>query len=110
MLFRSLRPQCTDTKQGRRVLTVRPSFERGRAAMLARMQAPDAKARYAQRMATIEPVFANIQSVLGFRRLSSRHTPTVRAEIVLKLLAHNISRLLARRPQLFLFFVVLTEF
>ena len=34
---------------------------------------------------------------MGFRRASSRFAKTVLAEIFLKVLAHNISRLLARR-------------
>jgi hypothetical protein len=34
---------------------------------------------------------------MGFRRASSRHEGTVVAEVLLKVLAHNISRLLSAR-------------
>ncbi len=34
---------------------------------------------------------------MGFRRVSSRHAPTVCAGVLLKLLAHNVRRLLAAR-------------
>jgi len=64
--------------------------------MLVRMAQPDAQARYARRMATVEPVFASVEHDMGFRRSCSRHPRTIGAEVLLKLLAHNISRLLAR--------------
>jgi len=34
---------------------------------------------------------------MGYRRAGSRHEPTLLAEVMLKLLAHNVSRLLAAR-------------
>jgi hypothetical protein len=49
------------------------------------------------RIATIEPVFSNRESTMGFRRASSRHEHTVMAEVLLKALAHNVSRLLGAR-------------
>jgi transposase len=90
-----LKTQCTRGK--RKYLTVNPEYLHLRNQMSERMQAPDAQKRYAQRMATIEPVFSSIQHTMGFRRLSARHTPSVQAEIVLKVLAHNVSRLLTLR-------------
>ena len=39
-----------------------------------------------------------IQDAMGFRRSSSRHTNTVRAEILLKVLAYNLTRLAMGRP------------
>jgi hypothetical protein len=57
-------------------------------------------------MATIEPVFASVEDGMAFRRVASRHPRTVRAEVLLKLLAHNIRRLLTRR-RLFCVFIPL---
>lgn len=91
-----LKPQCTPGQQ--RALTLKPDFEEARAAMRQRMSAPEAKARYNQRIATVEPVFSNLEDSMGFRRVSSRRASTVRAEILLKLLAHNVSRLVRCRP------------
>ncbi|NOK15226.1 transposase [Corallococcus exercitus] len=98
-----LRPRCTRAKC--RTFTVRWEYESLLDAMQARMKQPDAKARYQQRMATVEPVFASLQQDMGFRRLSSRHSPTIDAEVFLKLLAHNVSRLLTR-SRLFCVFVL----
>lgn len=89
----SLRPQCTPGTK--RSLTAHLHLEKVRDEMRARMQQPGARERYAKRIATIEPVFANIEDVMGFRRSSSRHAPTIVAEVLLKVLAHNISRLAA---------------
>lgn len=88
-----MRPKCTRSAQ--RKFSVRWDYERFTKAMLHRMQQQGAQARYAQRMATVEPVFASVEHDMGFRRLSSRHSRTVQAEVLLKLLAHNVSRLLA---------------
>ncbi len=91
----ALKPKCTDSSV--RMFTVRPNYERLREAMQLRMAQPDAKARYQKRLATVEPVFSNIEHVMGFRRVSSRHSQTVVAEVLLKILAHNVSRLLAAK-------------
>ncbi len=99
-----LRPRCT--QGSRRTFTVRWEYEQHRKAMLERMAQPDAPARYARRMATVEPVFASLEHDMGFRRLSSRFTRTIGAEVLLKLLAHNISRLLARTKLFCVFFLL----
>ena len=90
-----LKAQCTSGKY--RSFTVDPQFERGRAAMRARMAEPGARARYGKRIATVEPVFSHIEDTMGFRRASSRHEPSVVAEVLLKILAHNLQRLAAAR-------------
>jgi transposase len=90
-----LKPKCTDKKQ--RQLAINSSRDQLREGMRERMAQPDAKARYKRRMATIEPVFSNLEDRMSFHTLSSRDTKTIRAEIMLKLLAHNISRLLSAR-------------
>ena len=97
-----LHARCTRGK--RRTFTVRWDYERFRQAMQQRMQQPGAAARYAQRMATVEPVFASVEHDMGFRRLSSRHPRTIDAEVLLKLLAHNVGRLLTRSRLFCVFF------
>jgi transposase len=90
-----LRARCTSGRSPR-TLYVRWDFERGKRFMRQRLAQPDAQARYNQRMATIEPVFSGVEDGMGFRRVSSRRPDTVLAEVLLKLLAHNIRRLRAR--------------
>lgn len=87
-----LKSKCTDSKKYR-VLTQNPEAERVRELMRKRMASPGAKERYNQRIATVEPVFAYIEDTMGFRRSSSRHTDTVKAEIYLKVFAYNLTRL-----------------
>lgn len=88
-----LRERCTPSKQ--RSFEVSRTLEVVREAMRARMAAADATPRYNQRIATIEPVFSGLESAMGFRRLSTRHSAGVEAEITLKLLAYNLGRLIA---------------
>ena len=88
-----LREKCTPGTQ--RILSIDFEGERLRDKMRQRMREPGAKALYAERIATIEPVFSFIEDTMGFRRVSSRLPQTVRAEILLKVLAHNIARLCA---------------
>jgi transposase len=102
-----MRTDCTSGK--RRSLFVNAEFDRLRHAMQSRMSVPGATERYNRRIATIEPVFSNIESVMGFRRASSRFETTVVAEVLLKVLAHNISRLLAKRS-LRVIYLSLSEF
>jgi len=90
-----LKSRCTD--RATRQLTIRPEFEKAKQALRARMTAPGAEERYNKRIATIEPVFSVLEDAMGFRRVSSRNEEAVRAEITLKFLAYNISRLLAAR-------------
>jgi transposase len=92
----ALRPQCTAGQQ--RALTVRPFYEAAKLQMQTRTAQPDAKAFYKKRMAIIESVFANVEDAMGYRRATARVERSVLAEVLLKLLAHNISRLLARKP------------
>ena len=84
----NLKPKCTKAK--RRGLLINRPLERARA----RFGDPEVKKRYNRRVATVEPVFSSIEDVMRFRRLSSRHPDTVYAELLLKVLAHNVSRLL----------------
>ncbi len=86
-----LKSQCTPGKQ--RSLTASIDLERARAAMQARMAQPGARERYNRRIATVEPVFSYIEGPMRFRRASCRLDQTVKAEIMLKVLAYNIHRL-----------------
>jgi transposase len=103
----SLRARCTEGKY--RSFTANPELDRLRAAMRARMSAADGKARYNRRIATVEPVFSNIESTMGYRRASSRWEATVIAEVMLKVLAHNVSRLLAAKPLSCVYYVFLPD-
>jgi transposase len=87
----SLKPQCTKGK--RRKFQINLAFEAARDPMRERLAAPGSEALYRKRSAIIEPVFASVESDMGFRRASSRHSETIVAEILLKLLAHNVRRL-----------------
>ncbi|HEY0882015.1 MAG TPA: transposase, partial [Archangium sp.] len=83
--------QCTDKKT--RSLTIRPRLEEARAKMAAAMATSEAAAAYKRRCCTVEPVFSGLQDQMNFRRISSRMSTAVRAEILLKVLAYNLSRL-----------------
>ncbi|ACG72346.1 transposase IS4 family protein [Anaeromyxobacter sp. K] len=85
------KPQCTPGRE--RALTVSPAAE----AMRDRLQGKGARERYNRRIATVEPVFSAIEDTMGFRRVSSRLPETVRAEILLKILAHNVGRLVTAK-------------
>jgi hypothetical protein len=89
-----IRSGCTSSK--RRSLVVNWDYEKLGHSMRQRMSQEGASSRYHQRMATVEPVFSYLEDAMAFRRVSSRKPCTVSAEILLKLLAHNVSRLLSR--------------
>ena len=64
-----------------------------RIAMQAKLQADDAKARYAKRKQTVEPAFGIIKSAMGFVRFHLRGIQNVAAEWTLVALAYNCRRL-----------------
>jgi transposase len=103
-----LRSQCTESTQ--RVIILAPRLERLRSAMRRQLEEPGIRQRYSKRMATVEPVFSNLQDVMMYRRASSRSEESVIAEVLLKILAHNISRLVATRRAKLLFLRVEIEF
>lgn len=88
-----LKPRCT--KRERRSLTADLNLEKVRNEMRRRMSSPGATERYGQRIATVEPAFSNIEDSMAFRRASSRHPTTIVAEVLLKIVAHNLSRITA---------------
>ncbi len=85
----SLRDQCTPSGKKRKLL-LSPPLEN----MRRRLENPTTKSRYNRRIATVEPVFAHILDTMAYRRATTRHHGTVRAEILLKLLSHNVARLI----------------
>ena len=90
-----LKPQCTAGKY--RSVTIDLQYQAARDEMRQRMAQPGAKQRYNQRIATVEPIFSSLQDDMGFRRVSSLKAQSVRAEVLLKVLAYNLSRLTAAR-------------
>jgi hypothetical protein len=73
--------------------TARQIKEPWRLAMQAKLETDDAKARYAKRKQTVEPVFGIIKSVMGFRRFHLRGLRNVASEWLLIALAYNCRRL-----------------
>lgn len=61
--------------------------------MQAKLETPDAKARYALRKQTVEPVFGIIKAAIGFTRFHLRGIANVAAEWNLIALAYNCRRL-----------------
>jgi transposase len=51
------------------------------------------RARYSERIGTVEPVFGNINTTMGLRRFSLRSKPKVNTQWLLFSLAHNIGKL-----------------
>ena len=93
-----LKGKCT--KARRRVVCLNVTSEIAREHMLRRMEQPDARPRYHQRMATVEPVFSVLEDEMGFRRVNSRKEIAVRAEILLKVFAYNVRRLIDAKRRL----------
>jgi len=102
-----LKPKCTKSKK--KTLVIRPHIVEARRAMQERMSEPGAVQRYNKRIATVEPVFSIIEHVMKYRRVGTRHTEGARAEILLKILAYNISRLNTAR-KLACYYVLKIEF
>ena len=88
-----LRAQCTTGKY--RKLRHNPVTAEMRASLTERMTAADRQALYAKRGPIVESMYSVLEDAMGFRRVSSRHRATVQAEIVLKVLAYNLTRLWA---------------
>ncbi len=61
--------------------------------MLHRLATPEGRALYALRKQTLEPVFAIIKSVMGFRQFSLRGLEQVKGEWNLVTMAWNIKRM-----------------
>jgi len=95
-----LRAQCLRTPDTTPVRNV--AFFHGRvstqhvnhsAQMRARIDSPEGRAQYAQRFATVEPVFANLRANKRLDRFTLRGRPKVDTQWKLFCLVHNIEKL-----------------
>jgi Transposase DDE domain len=83
-------------RQGKPRKDGKPSASRSdglRAAMTARLQSDDGKARYAKRKQTVEPVFGQVKDARGARRFMRRGLRACRAEWKLLCGTHNLLKL-----------------
>jgi len=67
--------------------------------MANRLKTRSARAAYALRKQTVEPVFGIIKSVMGFRQFLTRGLDNVQGEWTLVCLAWNLKRMAVLRPQ-----------
>jgi transposase len=89
-------PPARHGRQGKPRKDGKPSESRSdglRAAMTAKLQSHDGKARYAKRKETVEPVFGQIKDVRGARRFLRRGLGACTAEWKLLCGTHNLLKL-----------------
>jgi transposase len=89
-------PPAKHGRQGKPRKDGQPSASRSdglRAAMTAKLQSEDGKARYAKRKQTVEPVFGQIKDVRGARRFQRRGLRACQAEWKLLCGTHNLLKL-----------------
>jgi transposase len=89
-------PPARHGRQGKPRKDGKPSESRSdglRAAMTAKLQSEDGKARYAKRKETVEPVFGQIKDVRGARRFMRRGLRACQAEWKLLCGTHNLLKL-----------------
>jgi transposase len=89
-------PPARHGRQGKRRKDGKPSESRSdglRAAMTAKLQSEQGKARYAKRKETVEPVFGQIKDVRGARRFLRRGLGACQAEWKLLCGTHNLLKL-----------------
>lgn len=67
--------------------------------MRARLEAPEGRARYARRKATVEPVFGQMRACRGFRQFSFRGLVKNHCEWLFVCLTHNVLKLFRARQQ-----------
>jgi transposase len=89
-------PPARHGRQGKPRKDGKPSESRSaglRAAMTAKLQSDDGKARYAKRKQTVEPVFGQVKDVRGARRFMRRGLGACQAEWKLLCGTHNLLKL-----------------
>jgi Transposase DDE domain len=89
-------PPARHGRQGKLRKDGKPSASKSdglRAAMTAKLQSEDGKARYAKRRETVEPVFGQIKEQQGARRLLRRGLAACDAEWKLLCGTHNLLKL-----------------
>ena len=90
----ALRERCTRSAQGRRIK--RYAIDAHKDALRAKMAQPQARQRYAQRQAMVEPVFSTLRHRQGLQRFRRNGLAAVRVEFALHAMAYNLSRALAQ--------------
>lgn len=88
-----LRAKCTRSPQGRRIK--RYAIDAQKDALRAKMAQAEARQRYAQRQAMVEPVFSVLRDGQGLQRFRRNGLAAVRVEFALHAMAYNLSRALA---------------
>jgi hypothetical protein len=89
-------PPARHGRQGKPRKDGKPSESRSdglRAAMTAKLQSDDGKARYGKRKQTVEPVFGQVKDVRGARRFMRRGLRACTAEWKLVCGTHNLLKL-----------------
>lgn len=85
--------RCTKSKQGRQIK--RYAGDPAKDALRLKMKEPEARERYVQRQAMVEPVFSVLKLRQGLRRFKRRGLKGVRVEFALHAMAYNLSRVVA---------------
>jgi transposase len=89
-----LRHRCTRSARGRRIK--RYAIDAHKDALRAKMAQAEARQRYAQRQAMVEPVFSALRDRQGLQRFRRNGLAAVRVEFALHAMAYNLSRALAQ--------------
>ena len=58
-----------------------------------KQQVPEGQERLSRRKSSVEPVFGNLKSNLGFRRFRLRDMQRVKGEFILMCIGHNLNKL-----------------
>lgn len=93
-----LRQQCIGPKSSQRTVK-RYAHDARKEVLRATMAQPDARARYKQRQASIEPVHGEQKHIQNMRRFRRRGLSKVRLEYSLHCMAHNLRRFRALRAK-----------
>jgi transposase len=91
-----LREQCLQTAETRRkhlAVFVEPAHETFSQQMIAKIDTPEAREIYGQRLAIVEPVFGNIRSQKRLDRFTLRGKIKVNIQWMLYCIVHNIEKL-----------------
>lgn len=100
----SVRDLCTKAKKGGRTVT-RDEYEPQREAMREKLQSKDGSTVYQQRKSTVEPVWGQLKTVMGFDRFSLRGLDRVKLEFRIVCSVHNLRKIaskLRKSPELWL--------
>jgi hypothetical protein len=89
----ALRAKCTRSAEGRRIK--RYAIDAQKDALRAKMTQAQARQRYAQRQAMVEPVFSTLRYGQGLQRFRRNGLAGVRVEFALHAMAYNLGRALA---------------